>query len=255
MRHIVKKGIFQHHGPAVLPENTKVFENLDQNVLKEKTEMHDFFISTENGHLIKAFIYNLKGYRHPIPFPDLTLVYFDAAYNLNVQRKEYENEILKPAESNESFGNIEFHSIYRYYGYASTCLISLFTALESFVNDLIPNDGYYEKVDSKCIQKYDKEQIQKHLTFDEKTKKVLPYFFGNKSFFEAHPKISQHIINLKDLRDNIVHPKSSQNHKLQEELIKKILKFAYDESFNSVKEFLNYYRPNFVEECDCSIDY
>ncbi|WP_338357160.1 hypothetical protein [Yeosuana marina] len=75
------------------------------------------------------------------------------------------------------------NEIYKYYGFASSCIISMFTSLESFINHIIPNNKLYKKELHHKTEIYNKEQIQKGLSFDEKTKNVLPFFFENKNFF------------------------------------------------------------------------
>ena len=41
----------------------------------------------------------------------------------------------------------------------------------------------------------------------------------------------------------------------QEELIKRLLKFSFEETFNSVAKFINHYKQDYVIECDCGVDF
>ena len=255
MKHILKKGIKSFQDLSEIPEGTQIHGQISQELLKSKTKDQDLIIATDRGEYIKALTHNVNGTRHLIPFPDLTLVYFDSAYNLNIQREEFEKKVLKGADGNKEFGNVEFDSVYKYYGYSSSSIIALFTTLECFVNHMIPDDFEFEERNKRSTTIYDKEQIQKYLSIDKKLENVLPEVTKTKSFKKAHPQKAQHIDNLKDIRDRIVHPKSSAYHREQEDLIKRIINFKFDKAFDAVAAFLNYYQPGYIEECTCGADY
>jgi hypothetical protein len=202
-------------------------------------------------------LYQNNGENLIIPIPDLSLVYFDSAYNLNklrIEQKKKLNEKIKGIGKKELSENA-INEIYRYYGYSSSCLIALFTAIESFINQIIPDDKNYEKDCGYKTEIYTKSQVQKKLTFEEKTRKVLPYFFNNNDFFKNPTTNSRHILNLKELRDEIVHPKSEKNLASQELLMKRLLKFDYEKTIEAVACFMNFYHKEFIVECNCGIDF
>ncbi len=254
MKHIKKKPIKQFDDNSSILSTATKYKNLDPTVIKNHKNQ-EIFIETNKGNVIKCFCQKINDKDLIIPFPDLTLVYFDSAYNLNIRRKEFQKKIKSNTSYTDIEGEIDFHEIYNYYGLASSCLISLFTTIESFVNHILPNDKSYLIETNKSTEFYTKEQIQRNIPFDDKVNKVLPFFFKNQSYFANQTPSNQHIINLKKLRNEIVHPKSDKNHNKQEELIKKIINFKYDETFEAVKSFINYYIPNYIEECDCGVDY
>jgi hypothetical protein len=131
----------------------------------------------------------------------------------------------------------------------------LFTTLESFVNQEIPDDFQYRKASSKCEELYNKDQIQKFIQFDEKYKKILPLISKKTSFDKVKIQHNQYINDLKEIRNEIIHPKSSHFEIKKEHLIIKILNFNYDKCLLAVKEFLNYHRPGYVEDCSCDEEY
>lgn len=216
----------------------------------------DIYATTENGYVIKCFLHQNNGDNLVIPIPDLSLVYFDSAYNLNKlrieQQKQLNNKIKTIAKGTISESAI--NEVYRYYGYSTSCIISLFTAMESFINHILPDDKNYEKDCGYKTEIYSKSQIQKGLTFDEKTRKVLPSFF-EKDYFKKSTANTQHIYNLKELRDEIVHPKSEKNLDAQEKLMKRLLKFDYEKTLEAVASFMNYYESDFIAECNCGVDF
>ena len=254
MKHIVKRGVDHGYNNINLPKGTREVVDIDTEFQKIKNK-YDCYISTDKGDLLKSFIFEKDNKKYLIPIPDLSLVYFDAAYNLNQQRCHYEKETLVPFNNNLKFNNIDFDNIYKYYGYSSSCLITLFTSLECFINHLIPNDGIYQKNEKLFSKVFNQDQIQRGINFIDKVDQVLPHLNGKKSFFKVFPKQTHHLKNLQKLRDDIVHTKSSLNHKKQQELIRRILKFDFDKTFESVKDFMNYYKTDFIEECKCGIDY
>lgn len=256
MKHIQKKYGFQLADAAdKLNDVGTKFEITDRNSLRQ-AKKSDIYATTDKGYVIKCFLYQNNGENLVIPIPDLSLVYFDSAYNLNRLRKEQQKELNKKIKSigKEVLNESAINEIYRYYGYSSSCLISLFTAIEGFINHILPDDKNYEKDCGHKTEVYTKSQIQNGLTFDEKTRKVLPYFF-NKDFFKKPTTNTQHIFNLKELRDEIVHPKSEKNLASQEILMKRLLKFDYEKTMEAVASFMNFYHPNFIVECGCGLDF
>ena len=256
MKHIKKRYLYESKND--IDKSFEILEKFEKPSpdLVKKSKDKDLLVTLDDGTIIKAFIFNSNNGTCMIPIPDLSLVYFDGAYNLNTLRKGQEVELFKKIKmTNDSLGETATQEIYRYYGYASSCLISLFTALESFVNHILPNDKLYHLDTNKNTEYYSKEQIQKYIQFDNKVKKVLPHFFEDKNFFKHPTTHTQHIENLKNLRNEIVHPKSERNSTNQEELIKKLLNFNFDKTFEAVAHFMNFYVPDYIVECNCGVDY
>lgn len=99
-------------------------------------------------------------------------------------------------------------------------------------------------------EEYDVYQIQ-HFEFMEKFKEVLPKITG-KEFWKDHPADYQHIINLKDFRNEVVHTKKQvKDETYYQKLFIKALDFDYTSCLMAVKNFINYYQNDLVEECNC----
>ena len=259
MKHIKKNYLFVEKHIALNNENKHLesierIDRRDSQTLKKNKE-GTAFITTTEGYFIKGFVHNHNGNYTVVPIPDLTLVYFDHAYNMNKVRKEKEKELFKKLTSNNEIAEDSTNEIYYYYGHASSCIISLFTALEAFINHLIPDSKSYERKLPTKIEVYSKEQIQEYINFNDKIKKVLPYFFEGKSFYKKSTPANQLITRLKDLRDNIVHTKSEKSFDKQEKLFQEVLKFKYDKTLEAVAKFMNFYKPNYLKECNCGVDF
>lgn len=258
MKHIEKRYLFQHkltkqQKSSIEEMGTKTSWG-DRDLVK-KAKNADLMITTTKGYIIKGMAIKYNKQNLVIPIPDLTLVYFDSAYNANISRKNAIEKLINKQTPNENNINEDAsNEIYQYYGYASNCIISLFTSLESFINFIIPEDSDYENKLKNKTEVYNKEQIQRNINFNDKLKKVLPQLTG-KNFFLNQTLTNQLITDLKNIRDELVHPKSEENFDNQQMLINKLITFKYDKCFDAVSKFMNYYIPDYIKECPCNLDY
>lgn len=261
MKHITRKFLFQEKTLPIPKDPSKKAEDLihhvdrrDNKTLKSKKNM-SVFMKTVEGEYLMGFIHNYNGAHTPVPLPDFTLVHFDFAHNSNAERKIKEKELFGKLIAPELEVTEDVtHEIYAYYGYASSCIISLFTSIESFVNHIIPSDKPFMRELNNKTELYNKAQIQEVLPFWDKLKLVLPYYYG-KNFFLNPTPTNQHIANLKNLRDDIIHTKSEIDYSKQQALLKSVLSFKYDQTFEAVAKFMNFYRPEYITECDCGADF
>jgi hypothetical protein len=88
-------------------------------------------------------------------------------------------------------------------------VVFAFTALESFANEIIPQDYSYTTVDGKTGQTvtYSHDEIERYVSLDEKLSGVLP------SALSVRPPKGLHIWrdfkNVKRARDRLIHLKSA----------------------------------------------
>ena len=201
--------------------------------------------------IIGGFMINLDGKKFIIPEPDPTLIQFDFAYN-NLRLLKESKQKLKDKLSEKLTEDINI-SLYQYFGYCHSFIISLFTSIESFINSRIP-DSYIHIVETKQkTETFNKNQIERYLDFNAKLKKVLPDIFTKD--FQNSPKFT-HMMNLKEFRDMLVHIKSDNDSSTPFEYIyKKSLNFKYDDTILAVRDFMNFYEPNYIEQCNCGNDF
>ncbi|KAA5533973.1 hypothetical protein [Paenimyroides baculatum] len=260
MKHILKKYLFEDVYKDINLHQNNQFEfvpvdNLDKSTLARASKSNFVILQTSDSSNLHAFIYNHSGKHITIPMPDLTLVYYDFAYKLNVRRKELSKEMLHKLGDVKTFSETNSDLLYNFYGYSSSCIINLFTTLESFINSLLPVNKNYEQKLKNRTEVYNRDQIQLTFSFYDKINKVLPYFYEGKDYFKKATPKNQHIKNLKELRDMIIHTKSDDNGKSQIEIFKKILNFKYDDTFLAVRDFINFYTNNYVIDCPCNEDF
>lgn len=261
MKHITRKFLFQEKTLPTPKDPNKKAEDLihsvdrrDNKTLKSKKNMSAFMKTVEGDYLL-GFIHNYNGTHAIVPLPDFTLIHFDFAHNCNRERKAQEKELFAKLIAPElEITDDVTNEIYAYYGYASSTIISLFTSIESFVNHIIPSDKPFVKELNNKTELYNKAQIQEVLPFWDKLKTVLPYYFGENFFLNPTPT-NQHITNLKNLRDEIIHTKSESDYSKQQALFKSVLSFKYDQTFEAVAKFMNFYKPEYITECSCGADF
>lgn len=256
MKHIKKKYYYQEKAIPIKKGKEAVFiDRQDSKTIKKVKNGKIPFIQTTDGFKVLSMFHNYNGTELVIPIPDLTLVYYNNAYLNNLVRKEQEKKLFKKLLDKSEITEDVVNELYDYIGVACSAIIQMFTSIESFTNHLIPDDIPYINNERKDrTELYTKEQIQRHIKFWDKMKKVLPYYH-TKNFFKKTTPTNSHIIKLKELRDEIIHTKSKQVYESQSKLIERLLKFKYDETLLAIRKFMNFYISEYITECDCNDDF
>ena len=136
-----------------------------------------------------------------------------AASCLNISKRCWDEarEIRKKSKIDSSIKKtVSFSSDEEAIDYLELMMQSVvfaFTALEAFVNEMIPDDYVYEKQGRKCDESYKKKDIERWLTIDEKYGKVLPEVLAIESPKGKHRSWSD-LQKLKKVRDRLIHMKS-----------------------------------------------
>lgn len=256
MKHIKKKFQFERLipqdvlnslSPQVLPLSG--FALKGNKIPKGKEALLVF----ETNKVVKAFNVNLSGKCFFIPEPDPVLIYFNNSYVNYKDIQSVKSKVFKVLDTKltEEIAN----HLYHYFGLTTGFVIFLFTAIEAFINRQIPDAYIYKKSTARNTEIYNKDQIQRYLSFDDKLKNILKET-SSKDFAAHYPIKYQHIINLKEFRDSIVHTKANASGQTQfDYLYKKALSFKYEETMAATRDFMNYYEPNYIEDCDCGSDW
>ncbi len=146
MKHIKKKFLFQGLLPITSLNNLQKIDLLvdNQELLKEKSK--DCFVGlniADSNEMIYAFIYNHRGEYITIPLPDYTLVYYNFAYLLNIERKKQQENLLSHLSNFDTVTHDCSNDLFNFYGLASSYVVNLFTSIESFINSMLPDGGEY----------------------------------------------------------------------------------------------------------------
>lgn len=259
MKHIKRKLLFETDSDSIRFEGPEfeIMENIekgiDPSILSDKKQ-HVAFLQLDGNKTTRGFILNVQGKNYILPIPDLTLVYFsNAQNNLNLS-KDFKTKLLEKLDLTKPGMIPPIHELYNYYGTVCSTVINLFTAVESFINQLIPEDYYYKRITKKSTEIFNYNQILENIDFKTKVTKIIPEI-TKKDFFKGNSPTSQKLWNLKDFRDEIVHTKPEDKILLYRDLIKKALNYKFDDAVSSVAKYLNYHKANYVVECDCGEDF
>lgn len=260
MKHIRKSFLNQKDlGEAEIKEGeleiVEIKEDFDSQTLRKyKNQILTFH--TDQNILIEGFAHNVDGNYYMFPIPDPTLIYFHTAQISLKSIKPAKKKLLEKLGKNMSEGAI--NEVFNFYSITSSFVIFLFTSIESFINQQIPDTYLYRKIAdtkrAKTITEYSKQQIQEYIDFMTKMKIILSEATG-KDYFKHSTANTQHIINLKDFRDGIIHTKDTGTPIKYDFFVQKALSFKYLETLLAVASFMNFYRSNYIVECDCGQDY
>ncbi len=259
MKHVKKKFILSK---KVEGEASEYLKNVKPNSKTiEKFKAGDFkdyipYLLTDRNDFIQCFKYKTEGKVYLIPEPNPIVIYFSNAQNNLVFIKENRENLLKILSNKVTDIADIMNPFYDLFGFVSNYVTSLFNSLEAFLNQQIPNDYKYEKIKKEKTEIYNKEQIQREISFEDKLKRVIPNI-KNKSFHRHYGHKFEIILKFKEFRDDIVHTKvdqkSTPNH--YQDLFSKSLDFDYLKTIKIIRDYLNYYEPNLIEKCDCGQDF
>lgn len=164
--------------------------------------------------IMAVAIINFDGKQLTFGLPNMTGMFIDFAYTLWVESEHFLKEKDRFLSSKSKFdvpNSIYPNSNEQFFDLLQKrmgAIVFSYSALEAFANENIPDDYEYtsERDDKRCIEKYNKEQIERYLNLDVKLGSVLPPIMNMNS-----PKgkpIWNRYKQIQDLRDRIIHIKS-----------------------------------------------
>lgn len=256
MKHLVKKYVRSAKVGQDVADviNSAIDEKRIKEIADNNMEGYVGWVQTYDNEIIQTFKFNENGKMFLIPEPNPIVIYFDTARFYIKTILDKRNKLF--AELNNPKKNV--HTInahfYTYYSTACNSAIFLFLSIEAFINKKIEKKFEYRKeIQNKKTELYNKYQIQRNIEFTEKIKEVMPQATG-KNFVVEFTHKYEYIRKLKHFRDEIVHTKSLEDENIPnyyEELYVMSLNFEYEKTMLSIRDYINFYEPNLLEECDC----
>lgn len=206
----------------------------------ERFDQAYFF--TEGNHIIQGFLYVHEGKPVVIPEPEPSILYYANSQRVLYEILNFRTDIfnslgLENAAKIDLLFSDFFLSSFNF-------IINLFASIEAFNNSVIPEDFTYRH--KKQLMNRDK--IQRYARFDLKMENIVPEIFG-KSFVADYPAQYEFLKTLKGIRDNLIHTKNfSKNWAASyHDIYRELLSFKYDDALKSTKEYMNYYKSNWIE--------
>jgi len=255
MKHIQKRFFLEEDEKSLLQrsdkfEILKIDKDFDNQMLNNRKQTLVFTV-TDTGKSVGGFVQKIEGRNYVVPIPDPTLVYFNNAQGYVAKIIEMKKKLLTKLDFSQELSESAINEIYHFYGLTSGFVIFLFTSIESFINQIVPDDFTFTKKLTKRTELYNKLQIHE-LDFTTKITEVLSQAKG-KSFFTQSTPSNGRIWNLKDFRNEIIHTKPDESPLKYEKLIKKSLNFGYGETLDAVAKFMNFYKEDYILECKCGL--
>ncbi len=117
------------------------------------------------------------------------------------------NSIDSPIKGDSKFSS--YSEAFDYFECVIESVITAFSGLEAFVNEMIPDDYRYEthRQSETILEIMDKEQIERYLSISEKLDSVLPHALKTKSPKGRH--FWGDFVKLRRIRDRISHLKTA----------------------------------------------
>ncbi len=113
---------------------------------------------------------------------------------------------------NVDFTKDENTLLFDYFERIQISIISIYTAVEAFANIAIPNDYKIEKKNNKNVTEiWNKQNIERWMNTTEKIGEILPLIMGIDS--PKKLKIWKNFKTLEEVRNDIIHPKTSVDSK------------------------------------------
>jgi len=192
--------------------------------------------------MVQGFLYNKNGKKLVIPEPEPSLMFFKNAENKIDYLIKSRNSVF---ESMKLKNVVESRTLFRvFFSISFDFIVNLFASIEAFNNSVIPEN--FEFREKRKL--YNREKIQRFISFDKKTKIIVPEIF-EKSFIVDFEKDFSLIESLKTNRNNLIHTKNhSDNWQTSyRNIYRNILDFKYLETYLVVKKYMNYYKSDWIQ--------
>lgn len=203
-------------------------------------------------NIIQAFIYKFKNKQIAVPEPNPIVIYFHIAQQQLSSLAMAKADLFREFEKKQPDLGIVINQSYHYFSAASTAAIFMFNALEAFINLSIPEDYQFSVEKERSTETFNKEQLQRYISFEDKIKKVMPQI-SNKKFHEEFGSKYERIKKLKSLRDEITHTKTHVDDKPNwyKELFTQLLDFDFFKTIKDCRDYINFHHAELIEECNC----
>ncbi|MGI4740268.1 MAG: hypothetical protein ACRYG7_34280 [Janthinobacterium lividum] len=258
MKHIKRKFLYCHKIGEEVVKALDAAPNSATQFEVQRAEEYVGYVRTEKDYLIQAFPYKSSKATCFIPEPHPVVLYFNGAQNFAKHIKVSKESFFAALDNTDVQKDLD--ALYTFFSNITIGTTFLYNALEAFMNLKVPNDYQYTKKKSDCTQTFDKNQIQWHLTFQEKLKQVIPDITGkyfHREYGHLYDRLDDRLEHLKECRDEIIHTKNyfAGHPTPYKRLFTIALDFDYEAALIATASYINFYEPELIEECGCGKDH
>ena len=201
-----------------------------------------FFMQINKGVIYGVNKLKFKGIRFTLLEPNPVTFYFSIALDTSIQiedaYKQLENSLLKSAKSWPL--PVSHSYVFRV---KSISIIFAFSSCEAFLNQTLPD---FKKVTMPDGKSYSKKEIERYLGFEKKVQAVSSHL--QKDFIAKHPNKFKKLIELKELRDKLMHLKEVKHGiaTSYNDIYQSLLDADLKAMIKTVKDFINFYEPKLI---------
>ena len=246
----------QQHTKNVTKENeSKTIKEIIGKVKKEKSG--HFIAITPDSKELFSFIPIIENEQFfAAQFPDPIQLYYSLAFANYLFAKKTRHNITFQNNQPQPLNFVSGYLYNWHLQYKISTIIFLHSTVEAFINYLMPDDFVYkqeykgERSDKfiKQTKEYNKEQTERYILFKEKLNKVIT-ILTDIDFQKKHQKIYDKILNINELRNDLIHLRSSKekNQQYFQKVFSEVVNVNLTPFVNAVHDFINTIKPNFIE--------
>ena len=207
----------------------------------------DLFLIVDDS-IIAAFDYLYKGKKLAIPEVNPVMIFYSNALMTHKKLKEFKERLFEfSPEINQVGIKVNLNYFSDYFLLASNCIVNLQSAIECFINQIIPaNYVYFTSKGSRL-----KRRPTIHEKIDVAVVKIKKINF--KASYEQEYALIKKLV---DLRNDIIHlkPTSEKTNTKYKDLFRRVVDFDFENTTIAVKKYINFYESNLIENCSCGKD-
>lgn len=224
-------------------ENKIINSEKDLKKLLKDPDIHFIEVGKKDVYAVNKLKYKNKSFLllegNPVTY------YYSLAYDIVPRIDEARMLLLDSLEGVNSRykwnSSVAFSYIFKV---GANAVLFSFLALEAFMNQCLPDYAKIE-LNGKLV---DKNKIQKYSSFETKFNNIIPKVTG-KDFIKEHPRKVKVVLEIKKLRDELIHLKEMRRDGLvsYEDIYNHILNVDLKKIVNTVKFYINYHNPKTIQ--------
>lgn len=224
-----------------IPEKSKKIGNEFMSSKKLADEYGFDLMLEYEASMVFGFDFVADNQRKIIPELNPVLIFYSNAVMFHRNLLTSKKILIENSPTYENLNKTTDPKVFQFFfQFATNCIINLQSSVESFANQQIPSDYDYTE-DPTIFYKIDV---------------VIPTL-KNKKFKTKSRKDNLKVRKLIELRNKIIHltPSKDLTNTKYKDIYREILKFEFTDTINAVKNFINFYNPDLIEECPCGKEF